>query len=316
MTIQQIYKLAIENGIKNDFRSKIEIDRILKKRKEKFAKLSEKKKKLFDKDDLINPYSDTRILWEGDSKKEIKKIAIGIDVGPAEIILADKLGDIDLVISHHPNGISLAGLDEVMHLQADILAQAGISISAAESLLSSRISEVNRGLSPVNHNRTVDATRLINMPLMSIHTVTDNMVAKYLALLIQKKKPLFISDLMDILMDIPEYQEAEKVKAGPRIFSGNLNKHCGKVFIDMTGGTEGSTEIYERLSHAGISTIVGMHLSEKHRENANKAHINTVIAGHMSSDSIGMNLFVDQIIKNSKHKIEIVPFGGFISNRR
>lgn len=316
MTIQEIYKLAIEQGIKNDFRPKSEIDRMLKKKKEKFDKLPKKKKQFFDKEDLRNPYSDTRILWDNNSNSEIKKIVVGIDIGPAEVMLADKLGNVDLIISHHPNGISLAGLDEVMHLQADILAQAGISISAAEGLLSSRISEVNRGLSPINHNRTVDAARLLNMPLASIHTVTDNMVAKYLGALIQNKKPLFISDLMDILMNIPEYQEAEKVKAGPRIFSGNLNKHCGKVIIDMTGGTEGSTEIYERLSQAGVSTIVGMHLSEKHREKANNAHINTVIAGHISSDSIGMNLFLDQVLKQSKNKIEIVPLGGFINYRR
>lgn len=316
MTIQEIYKLAIEQGIKNDFRPKSEIDRMLKKKKEKFDKLPKKKKQLFDKEDLRNPYSDTRILWDDNSMVEIKKIVVGIDIGAAEIMLADKLGNVDLIISHHPNGISLAGLDEVMHLQADILAQAGISISAAEGLLGSRISEVNRGLSPINHNRAVDAARLLNMPLASIHTVTDNMVAKYLGALIKNKKPLFISDLMDILMNIPEYQEAEKVKAGPRIFSGNLNKHCGKIIIDMTGGTEGSTEIYERLSHAGVSTIVGMHLSEKHLEKANKAHINTVIAGHMSSDSIGMNLFLDQVLKQSKNKIEIVPLGGFINYRR
>ena len=111
MTIQQIYNLAIEQGIKNDFRPKLEINRMLKKKKEQFDKLPEKKKKFFDKENLRNPYSDTRILWEGDSKKQIKKIAVGIDIDSSELLLADKLGDIDLVISHHPIGISLAGLD-------------------------------------------------------------------------------------------------------------------------------------------------------------------------------------------------------------
>ena len=316
MTIQQIYNLAIEQGIKNDFRPKLEINRMLKKKKEQFDKLPEKKKKFFDKENLRNPYSDTRILWEGDSKKQIKKIAVGIDIDSSELLLADKLGDIDLVISHHPIGISLAGLDEVMHLQADILSQYGVPISAVEGLLGPRINEVNRGLSPINHNRTVDTARLLNMPLASFHTITDNMVAQYLSSLIKKKNPLFIFDLMEILMDIPEYQEAEKIKAGPRIFSGSLNKHCGKIIIDMTGGTTGSPEIYEKLSNAGVSTVVGMHLAEKNRENADKAHINMVIAGHMSSDSIGMNLFLDQIFRSTQNKIEIVPLGGFINHRR
>ncbi|NLC37920.1 MAG: NGG1p interacting factor NIF3, partial [Clostridia bacterium] len=44
---------------------------------------------------------------------------------------------------------------------------------------------------------------------------------------------------------------------------------------------------------AGVGTIVCMHMSEKHRKEAEKAHLNVVIAGHMASDSLGMNLFLD-----------------------
>jgi hypothetical protein len=56
-----------------------------------------------------------------------------------------------------------------------------------------------------------------------------------------------------------------------------------------------------------------MHISEKHRKKAQKAHINVVIAGHMASDSLGMNLFLDELEKKG---IEIIPCSGLIRVKR
>ena len=50
-------------------------------------------------------------------------------------------------------------------------------------------------------------------------------------------------------------------------------------------------------------------MGEEHRKEAEKAHLNIVIAGHMSSDSIGMNLFLDELEKKG---IEIIPCSGLI----
>ena len=63
----------------------------------------------------------------------------------------------------------------------------------------------------------------------------------------------------------------------------------------MTGGTSGSKNIYEKLSQAGIGTIVGMHISEEHRKKAEENHVNVVIAGHISSDNLGLNLILDEL---------------------
>jgi hypothetical protein len=52
-----------------------------------------------------------------------------------------------------------------------------------------------------------------------------------------------------------------------------------------------------------------MHLSEEHRKEAEAANINVVIAGHISSDSLGVNLFLDVL---EKQGIEIVPCSGLI----
>lgn len=77
----------------------------------------------------------------------------------------------------------------------------------------------------------------------------------------------------------------------------------------MTGGTEGSKEIFQSLSLSGINTIVAMHLSEEHRKEAEKNHVNVVIAGHIASDNLGLNLLLDNITRDEK--LEILDCSGF-----
>lgn len=313
MTIKEIYNLAIKMGTEADFRGKEGIERLFRKLKEKYEKMDESQKEDFDLERLENPFSDTRILY-GDPGKEVKKILAGIDIDGGELLLAKELGGVDLLLSHHPRGKALTGLDDVMQLQIDMLVQCGVPINVAEKLLRKRIEEVARSISPANHNRAVDMAKILDIPFMCTHTACDNLAARFIEKKITEENPETLEEIMKILRDIPEYREAIKIGAGPKIFVGSEENRAGKiVFTEITGGTEGAAEIYEKLAQAGAGTVIGMHVSEKHREEAEKAHVNIVIAGHMSSDSIGMNLFLDEL---EKQGIEIIPCSGLIRIKR
>ncbi|MGI6065527.1 MAG: NGG1p interacting factor NIF3 [Bacillota bacterium] len=311
MKLREIYELAVQAGMEADPRGKAAAEKDLKRAQKKWDKLEGKKKESFDTISLTNPYSDTRML-NGDPDKEVSTIFAGIDIEIGEIILADRLREkgekIDLVLAHHPEGYALAGLYDVMHLQEGILSEMGVPINVAEGILSSRISEVKRSLMPLNHNRTVDAARILDLPLMCVHTPADNMVTQFLTNYFSEKEPDTLDDVIDLLLEIPEYKNAAKRKAGPTIVQGSGKRSAGKVFVDMTGGTGGSEDVYEKLAIAGVGTVVGMHISEKHRKNAEKYHINVVIAGHMASDSIGLNLFLDKVAKLG---VKILACAGF-----
>ena len=82
----------------------------------------------------------------------------------------------------------------------------------------------------------------------------------------------------------------------------------------MTGGTEGPKRIFPRLSQAGVGTIVAMHLSEEHFKHAKTELINVVIAGHIASDTLGLNLLLDKLMK--KENMRIIPCSGFVRIRR
>ncbi len=309
MTIKEIYHLGIQKGIEADFRGREGVERLLKRKQEKYKKLSEKEKEEFDKESLENPYLDSRILHIANDK-EIRKVLVGIDIEVAEILLAKEIANIDLIIGHHPLGKGLAHLADVMDLQCDVLAQYGVPINIAEDLMKEKIAEVARGVNAVNHQRTVDAAKILGQNLINLHTPCDNLAAQFLKEQIEKRSFEMVEDLMDFLREIPEYKEAIAVGAGPKIFAGGADRRCGKIAItEITGGTEPTSKIYEKMAQAGIGTIVGMHISEESRKEAEASHLNIVIAGHMSSDSLGVNLFLDEL---EKRGIEIIPCSGLI----
>ncbi len=299
-------------GIKADLRGEQKVKKYLDRFKKKYEKMSVGEKKEFDTEKLTNPFSDTRILVDN-GKKNIKKVFVGVDMEGPELLLAEKMG-VDLVISHHPEGKALADLSGVMDLQAEVLAGYGVPINIAESVIRPRISEVNRGMSPYNHNRSVDIAKILKLDFMCVHTPADNLGADFLVKTLKKKKPETVGDVVDMLKEIPEFKAAIQFNAGPKIFVGSPESSCGRVTVtEFTGGTSGSKEIYEKMAQVGIGTVIGMHMGEEHRKEAEKYHINVVIAGHMASDSLGLNLFLDELEKKG---LEIIPLSGLIRVKR
>lgn len=318
MKLGRLYRKVVDIGIKNDLRRKEEIKKVLDEEKEKYKKLMPEEAEFYDQDRLFNPFSDTRIL-NGDPDSGVKKLIVGIDMQVGEILLTyllnrDSGQKIDLVVSHHPEGFALAQLYQVMKLQADLLAHYGITVSVAEQLMEKRISEIERRFMAVNHMRSVDVARLLGLPMMCIHTPADNCVTAYLTRTFEKEKPYKLKDVINILKDIPEYKKSAKLQTPPKIVSGGENSKCGKMCVDMTGGTEGSKEIFEKYASSGVSTLVAMHVSEEHLENAKKANLNVVIAGHISSDALGLNLLFDELEK--EEKLEVISVSGFERMRR
>jgi putative NIF3 family GTP cyclohydrolase 1 type 2 len=314
MITKQIYDLAVALGIANDLRGEEEVKKYLARIAKKYEEMPAKVKAEFDQEKLINPFSDTRVLTADD--KPIKRVLAGIDMEGPELLLAKQLGDIDLVIAHHPEGVAFADLSDVVNLQAQVLAEYGIPINIAESLVKLRVSEVGRSVSPANHNRAVDIAKILGLNFMCVHTPADNLGANFLVKLLAEKEGELetVGEVVDLLKTIPEYAEAVKLKAGPMIFAGQRDSSCGKIVVtEFTGGTSGSKDIYEKMSQYGIGTVIGMHMSEEHRKEAEKYHINVIIAGHMASDSLGMNLFLDEL---EKQGIEVVPLSGLIRVKR
>ena len=317
MKLRTIYDLVIKKGMSEDQRPKKVVEQELKQAKKEYRKAKGVDRLAFDKERMRNPYADTRILY-GTGDEEIKTVMVGIDIHVSEVVLADRLRDrgvkIDLIISHHPAGKALAGLHRVMGIQPGLWEKYGLSSEVAQGIMKDRIDQVARGLSAVNHTRPEDAARLLGIPLMCTHTAADNCVAHYLQKLFDKKKPKKVRDVIRILKGIPEYRESMKHGAGPHILIGKEDADAGRIFVDMTGGTSGPDKLFARLSQSGVKTLIGMHCKETSFNVAKSEFINYVIAGHISSDNLGMNLLYDAVEK--KGKLKFIECSGFRRFRR
>ncbi len=312
MNLERFYQEIVKKGIEEDVRSKKEINVSLENEKKAYGALSKKEKEFFDLDRLFNPYADTRIL-NGNPKSNIKSVIVGIDVEGAELAVIDALKQkgkkIDLAIAHHPEGHAYASFYDVMDLQVDIYAKAGVSLSVSQNLLNERKQEVARRVSAANHRRSSDAARLLGINFLCMHTPCDNCAYQLTRGILNKHKPATLAAIMDILLDMPEYAHAAKNNNMPTITIGSKQSRCKNIHFEFTGGTEGPKDIYEKLAAQGIDTIIAMHQSEEHHKQSKKANINVIVASHIASDNIGINVMLDYLERNQK--LEVYEFSGF-----
>ena len=310
MKLEKIYNLAIEQGMRKDPRGKEGVQQVLADARKEYEGLKGDEKRFFDKERLVNPFSDTRILY-GNPDLEIKNVISGVDVEAPELLLVDRLREkgrkIDLCIAHHPEGRALAELSEVMRLQSDAWAAVGVPINIGDALISERMQEIRRALLPQNHQRPVDTARLLDIPFICVHTPADNLVTDHLTKLLKREKPRLVGDVLDLLLKQKEYRTAAERGMRPTVLVGSKKSRTGRPFVDMTGGTEGPVNALEKLAQAGVGTIVAMHMGDKLKAEAEKQHMNVVVAGHIASDNIGINLFLDQL---EKQGIKCQEFSG------
>jgi hypothetical protein len=299
--LREIYETAVRMGIEADPRGKQGVDEFLARQKRRYESLPEHLKALADPEELTNPFADTRI-YVGDPDAEVTTLLGGIDMNTGEVLLADRLREkgtpIDAIYTHHPEGWGLTRLDTVMEVQADIWATVGVPIQAGEKFITERMDEVRRRLMPVNYDQAIDAARLLGVPFFSAHTPTDNLVVHYLNTYFATRDLTLIEDVQKALLEIPEYRIAALKGAGPYVGKSKPGARAGKILVDMTGGTEGPKQMIEKLADAGVGTIIQMHMGQEMRDEAEKNNMHVIIAGHMSSDSLGINLFLDELERN------------------
>jgi hypothetical protein len=251
---------------------------------------------------------DSAIIHEGDN---IKKILIGVDMDTPELIIAKQMG-FDLVISHHPHtGSPEIDFHNVMLRQIDKMVEFGIPINKAQKALSNTISNIERGSHAKNYDRVSSFAKLIDMPYMNIHMpcdiVTEDYLQAYLNTALENNPKAMLKDVLDLLNVLPEYQ---KSIVKPIIRVGLDKDYAGKIAVLMAGGTNGGEKVFKAYFDAGVGTIICMHVPNDVRLAVIDQNIgNVIVAGHMPSDSIGINKFINELEKKG---LEITSMSGIM----
>jgi hypothetical protein len=319
MKLKTMFRRAVEIGIEADIRGKKAIGKLLEKEKKRQDKLEGGEKELADPERTWNPFPDCRII-NGNGEEDVKRLMVGIDIETQEVLLADRLRSkgekIDCLFIHHPEGRALADLEKVMPLQVDILASVGVPVNHAEGHLRPRMDRIWRSIHADNLFRTERAAELLGFPAFCCHTITDNLVWRFMEKHICKKEFDDLGEILNALLKIPEYKEYARKGNPPIIVNGGKGNRPGKIAAtEFTGGTNGPEEQLVAQSQAGVGTILSMHVTEKTLDEAKKHHVNMIQCSHMASDALGINLLLDVLGKEEK-KLDVLPVSGFIRVKR
>lgn len=252
--------------------------------------------------------ADSGVIVEGTN---IRRVAFGVDIEVGEMLLARQLG-VDAVITHHPKGgLPMVEFHNVMSSQIDRMVEAGVPINKAQKALQERIEQVNRAHHVANYDRVVSAAKLLGMPFITIHTPADIMAEKF----IQNHLDTYLGKidkpkLKDVVSALEELPEFKLTLAKPVLRVGKDEDYAGRVFVTMAGGTSGGEKVAKAYYEAGVGTLVVMHMPDDTIKAVKQQNIgNVVVAGHMASDSVGIN----QVIKVIEQLgIEVIRMSGVI----
>lgn len=255
---------------------------------------------------------DSGIIVEGEN---IKKVAVGVDMEAAEILIAREIGA-DLVISHHPAaGLPRINLHKVMENQIDRMVEAGVPINKAQKALKEAMEDVEALLHASNYERAASAAKLLGMPFMAIHTpadiISEKTVQEHLDKRLKDKPRAKVKDVIDVLKELPEYQNAE---TQPLVRVGSKDSFAGKVFVTMAGGMGGGKEVAKAYFEAGVGTLIVMHMAKEVVKELKKQNIgNVIVAGHMASDSVGLNKIISKL---EEEGLEVIRMSGIINPQK
>ena len=242
--------------------------------------------------------------------ENIKKVLMGVDMDTAELMLAKQLG-YDCVVSHHPTNTHPNILD-VMDNHIIKLEKLGVPRNKSQKALAPRKDELSYGKHVANSRRSESAAQLLNMPYVSLHTPADiigeAVVQKFLDDKFANKPETKLDDIVKSLEGIGEYKNAARK---PVIRVGNKDSYAGKIYVLMSGYTGPGAAVLKAYFDGGVGTLVMMHIPEKDAKELKDHGVgNVIIAGHMSSDSIGMNKIAD---KWREHGVEVTMMSGVVS---
>lgn len=239
--------------------------------------------------------ADSQIYHSGSN---INRILIGIDIDSPELWIAKQLG-FDLALSHHPKGSSARlNFAEVLRRHVDQMTLAGVPREVAESIIQAKMTEARASAHMTNYDHIPSVARLIDMPFMNIHTPLDEIGRSRMATVAGGVAPeVTVADLIAALQgELTEFGNAE-TEIDIRI--GCSTNPIGKAVVSHGAGTNGGYPVAKAYFEHGVDTVIYIHCapadSDKLRGEFEVQGKNLIVTGHIVSDSIGVNPFIDEL---------------------
>jgi hypothetical protein len=241
----------------------------------------------------------------------VRKIFATVDCDVGDLLLAREL-KCDTVLTHHPEGI--AGLTgyRLIRTQIDQMVEAGVPIVRAEAAIQRRLQQVELGSHARNYGRVMQAAELLKLAFLNVHVPCDVITRR---LITEKLTPLNVpgsrATVADVLRLVQEFPEVRTAATEPKIRLGAPENFAGRIAVAMGGYTSGGVDVLRAYFDAGVGTVLMMHFPDADLREAREQRLagNLVVTGHMATDSIGINLFLDEL---ERLNLKVVRAGGIV----
>lgn len=240
----------------------------------------------------------------------LEKIMFGIDIGPAELMLAREL-ECDAVIAHHPaGGSSTLRFPEVLGRHVELMVEHGVPEAVAVEAVQPLLTRATMGAHAANFDHTPSIARILRMPFMNMHLPLDELGRQIMVTTVDEHivtldQAPTVQDAIDALATIPELADAATRIMAP---VGAVDNALGKLAVIHGAGTNGGAAIAEAYFAHGVGTVLYIHCAgDEVRRLREGGHGNLIVSGHIASDLIGINRYVAAIEAES---VEVVRVSG------
>jgi putative NIF3 family GTP cyclohydrolase 1 type 2 len=256
---------------------------------------------------MHHPPADSTIYVEGTG---LSKVMFGIDIGTAELLLAQQLG-CDGVIAHHPAGGSATlNFPEVLTRHVELMVEHGVPAPAARDAIQAMMTRALLRSQTANFDHVPSVARLLNMPFLNVHLPLDEVGRRIMVDTIEQHleslgRPASVQDAIDALFTLPEFANAPTRIMVP---VGAVDRPLGRIAVVHGAGTNGGYPVARTYYDHGVDTVLYIHVAP---EDAQRLRADTrgnlIVSGHISSDMVGINQFVAKL---EERGVEIVRMSG------
>jgi hypothetical protein len=237
---------------------------------------------------------DSAIYYPG---KDIKKVLFGVDLGVPELLLGHQL-EYDCCLAHHPQGgKAFVKYYEVLLKHKDQLQKAGIPEKEAEKAVEPLVEMAQITSQARNLYHAPSVAEKLRMPYLNIHNPLDELGRRIMDETVQKavNKDSTVQDVVDALMTLPEFAAATtKI----RVVLGDVNNAAGDIVVAHGAGTNGGYSVAKAYFEHGVGTVIYIHVKPgdllKLKEYGKG---NLIVSGHISSDMVGINPYLEELRK-------------------
>jgi hypothetical protein len=161
-----------------------------------------------------------------------------------------------------------------------------------------------------NYDHVVSVAKMLNMPFLNIHQPLDELGRRAMQDNIDEtllNPAATLSDVVKGLYNIREYQVA---RTDIEILVGQPNTPAGRVVVAHGAYTNGGYDVANAYYEAGVDTVVYIHIGYGDYARLKKeAKGNLIVTGHIASDAVGINPFVQEL---EERGVQVTAISGII----